>query len=872
MSTNKKLFLGAFVLLIVAGLGVPVIWSRYRPAGAAGNKPFPSPESKPTETGGPLAAALVRRPDEEIAELPVQACWLAQWQSPTRYALSLENGSLDRLERLVHDDDDPRVLLQPIGDLAWKMLSGNPKIIVGSGRSTVLPADVGKLSDRDLSAELQDLPYLEGEALKPGAVFLVKTRKHHYALVYFVTVHSTFGGQLEAYLAWLYQPDGTAQFSPSSVRSLLEKGRVVAAKGGYTPPEELMTGTATLFSQGTPQANVLDVTIGKTRPAPEKKPAVTVYQQAFASPSSPAYAAIVDYNSGMAAASDLFYDQDGERLVAASGVITALREVGEESLSALDDDIDAGPMDAEKAGRGGPAALMSYQTSPGSALAFQTRGGRWVVARVLKREQGGLVLHWVMQPDGSSRFPSIDTVLRDIEKRPAAKPITEQLYQAVQDNAASPDKVASLIDDFVKSGADINALVEPVGDGALHAAVLYGVPSTVDALLNAGARVDLRSRGGATALHYAATFGRTDNAKILLSHGADPLAQMPDGSTATQIASQARPENPELVALLLSHIDRSVMPLSTAASVGDVQAVQAAMDRKEPIDGVDGRGFTPLYFAASKGHLEVVELLVKAGANPYAVSSPRRLSPFVAAITNDHGKVAEAMLAEGIPKDTNVAMTALSVALRKDMTGLVVQLINRLPGKESREHAKQLVLELGSESTVRAVVEDMSTVPLWVAARIGAVDALKQILEGKPDLAEFNSDGLTALHVAVQNGNVECASLLLSAGANPNVPTVLQRATALHFSAMGGGREIIDELLRRGADVNAVSKEGFTPLYYAVMFRRAEVVKTLLEHRAALKDVPEPSGLTNLVRMAGDDKDIVKLLKRSGAVRSGAVR
>jgi ankyrin repeat protein len=609
------------------------------------------------------------------------------------------------------------------------------------------------------------------------------------------------------------------------------------------------------------------LTIGKTRPAPEKKPANTVYEPAFASPSSPAYAAIVDYNKRMAAVSDLFYDQDGERVVAASGVITALREVDEESLNALDDDIDTGPVDAEKAGRGGPAALMSYQTSPGSALAFQTRDGRWVVARVLKREQGGLALHWVMQPDRSSRFPSIDTVLRDIENRAAAKPLAVQLYQAVKDNAASPDKVASLIDDFVKSGADINALVEPVGDGALHAAALYGVPSTVDALLNAGARVDLRSRGGATALVYAAKFGRTDNAKVLLAHGADPLAQMPDGRTAVQIASQARPENPELVALLLSHIDRSVMSLSTAASVGDVQAVQAAMDRKEPIDGADGRGFTPLYYAASMGHLDVVELLVKAGANPYAASSPRRLSPFVAAITNDHGKVAEAMLAEGIPKDTNVAMTALGLAIRKDMTGLVVQLVNRLPGQESREHAKELVLQVGSESTVSAVVDDMSTVPAWVAARIGAVDVLQQILEGKPDLAEYNSDGLTALHVAVQNSNVECARLLLSAGANPSAPTLVQRATALHFSAMGGGREIIDELLKSGADVNAVSKEGFTPLYYAVLFRRAEVVKTLLEHRAAVKDVPEPSLLANLIRMARDNKDIVKLLKRSGTVR-----
>jgi len=110
--------------------------------------------------------------------------------------------------------------------------------------------------------------------------------------------------------------------------------------------------------------------------------------------------------------------------------------------------------------------------------------------------------------------------------------------------------------------------------------------------------------------------------------------------------------------------------------------------------------------------------------------------------------------------------------------------------------------------------------------------------------------GDTALHLAAAGYRVELVRLLLAAGANPNAATNHRRSGPLHYAADGyvigpawnEKRQVqtIQCLLDAGADINALDKNGATPLHRAVRTRCAAAVKCLLQRGAdaLLKNKP----------------------------------
>jgi len=102
----------------------------------------------------------------------------------------------------------------------------------------------------------------------------------------------------------------------------------------------------------------------------------------------------------------------------------------------------------------------------------------------------------------------------------------------------------------------------------------------------------------------------------------------------------------------------------------------------------------------------------------------------------------------------------------------------------------------------------------------------------------------TPLHVAAQWNVLDVATALLRAGVGPDRVTNTQR-TALHYAASLGHSGMCNLLLDLGADINARTKGGNSPLMVALI-RTDETYKTFLSHPNLALDILNDSGDTAL--------------------------
>ena len=130
------------------------------------------------------------------------------------------------------------------------------------------------------------------------------------------------------------------------------------------------------------------------------------------------------------------------------------------------------------------------------------------------------------------------------------------------------------------------------------------------------------------------------------------------------------------------------------------------------------------------------------------------------------------------------------------------------------------------------------------ACNYGEARLLGRLLEhGANANFTYSPTGETMLHLAAMRGfyegSTDCVRLLLEAGANPNVHckvdiptpaldfgTKVTGETPLHWAAVFGSEEMIERLVKAGADITATNAHGETPLtWYGRHQRRRPHIK-----------------------------------------------
>ena len=131
---------------------------------------------------------------------------------------------------------------------------------------------------------------------------------------------------------------------------------------------------------------------------------------------------------------------------------------------------------------------------------------------------------------------------------------------------------------------------------------------------------------------------------------------------------------------------------------------------------------------------------------------------------------------------------------------------------------------------------------LTQAASHDGVAVLKWLIDAGVDVNKQNLIGITALHMAAQEGHTHIVMDLIKAGADVNLTTAHGR-TPLHQAAWKGHDGIVVALITAGADINKVNKSGKTALGYAERHNHEKCVK-LLKHFGARSQKGHPAVVT----------------------------
>ncbi|CAM9160357.1 unnamed protein product, partial [Ectocarpus sp. 12 AP-2014] len=300
----------------------------------------------------------------------------------------------------------------------------------------------------------------------------------------------------------------------------------------------------------------------------------------------------------------------------------------------------------------------------------------------------------------------------------------------------------------------------------------------------------------------------------------------------------------------------------------------------------------PLEHAAARGNLDLVERLLKAGANGGAGwRGCRGRTMLDAAALGGNPDVVATLLAWGCASDVNVVSvssrrSALHVAAVCGHEAVAKKLIiagadvNRVdPGDACV--SLHVAIEGGHVNMVDNFLMSgacpnsrtrLGRTPLHLAAASGNNRVVSTLLGStRTDVDALDNEGYSPLMVASEGGHCSTVEVLLRAGAvmTPRYYTAGAHLcmTALDLAAEKGHVGVVEAIVENGGDVRAANTSGFTALHYA---RRGEVVNVLLDAGADVSAKPsrELHWATPVLVCAMDNRceAMVALLKRGGNV------
>ncbi|MBC8086494.1 MAG: ankyrin repeat domain-containing protein [Phycisphaerae bacterium] len=369
-------------------------------------------------------------------------------------------------------------------------------------------------------------------------------------------------------------------------------------------------------------------------------------------------------------------------------------------------------------------------------------------------------------------------------------------------------------------------VVSPVADAAMR-----GDMALVRVLLSKGNDVNVAQGDGMTALHWAANRGDSALTVMLLQRKAST-------SVTTRIGGFA--------------------PLHVAAQNGHGAVVRLLLGAKADSRAVVQNGASVLHFAAMGGDSAIVIALLKSGADVNATEPAWGHTPLMVAADRGRAAAVRALLGNGADwkraaKTVDPMASAAQDRQAKQKRNLVLQQLREQQGATNNPNwqpntqqvqaavkaSREVEIQAASASAVASVVAANALEEVRLAAQGGA--GLDDDTPGYTELIG-HMGGLTALLLAVREGNQDVVTALLAAGADLNQVSEGDRTSPLLMATINGHYDLAMQLIAAGANVNSASNSGAAPLYAVLNKEWAPSTRTpqpayQLQQRATYLDV-----------------------------------
>ena len=330
-------------------------------------------------------------------------------------------------------------------------------------------------------------------------------------------------------------------------------------------------------------------------------------------------------------------------------------------------------------------------------------------------------------------------------------------------DAASRNDV-EVLRTLLRSGEDVNAAQ---GDGmtALHWAAEYGDTEMAGMLIYAGAKLEPLTRiGNYSPLHLASKSGSADVVAMLLEAGADALR------TTTNSGASS---------------------LHFAAASGSAEAITALAEYGADLNSLEQEwGQTPLMFAAAYNRADAITALLDLGADSEIQTTVMDLKKISA-------------LDQAAAKRYNSALSGF-----------------REEGQESAvAQSSSLASPVGPRARVHTAGEVQAATRKAREVYLPGFEAEMPMDNGREAAIKTNG-GLTALLHAVRQGHREATAALLDGGADVNTASAGDGTSPLLMATINGQYDLAVSMIERGANPNVASGlNGIPPLWAAVNSR-----------------------------------------------------